>query len=117
MTVEELAPGDCLLYKPSSVWSYAIAIKTWNKVSHCEAYIGDGYSVASRDGLGVARYPLRLDGLVKVLTPNKAFSVGAAMAWFATVNGQGDDWIGLSRFLLWGAGPGGKNKSSSAPNS
>lgn len=104
MTRTELLPGDCLLYAPNSFWSYAIAIKTWNKVSHVETYIGDGFSVASRDGIGVGRYPLRTDTLSYVMRP-RSFDLARALAWFATVDGQRYDWIGLSRFVLWGATP------------
>ena len=54
MTVEELAPGDCLLSEAvQRVELRDRGIKTWNKVSHCEAYIGDGYQ------RGVARRPRR----------------------------------------------------------
>src|SRR5688500_1194148 len=103
MTRDELRQGDCLLYAPNSFWSYAIAVKTWNKVSHCEGYAGKGESVASRDGIGVGRYELRTKGLVYVLRPPAAFDVDRAMRWFATVNGQKYDWLGLSRFILWGS--------------
>lgn len=109
MTVPILSPGDCLLYKPSGFWSYAIAVKTWNKVSHCEAFVGNGLSVASRDGVGVGRYPLRTDGLAYVLRPNQPFELAAALKWFATVNGQKYDWVGLARFLAWGGISTGKN--------
>lgn len=105
MTLDELRAGDCLLYKPNSFWSYAIAIKTWNRVSHCEAYIGAGESVAARDGVGVGRYPLRTAGLVTVVRPPTTFDLDEAMGWFATVNGQKYDWLGLTRFVLWGSTP------------
>lgn len=101
MTRDELSPGDCLMYAPQGIWSVLIAVKTWNWVSHCEAYVGDGYSVASRDGIGIGRYPLRTKGLVKVLTPNGPFELAAAAKWFETVRGQKYDWIGLLRFLVW----------------
>lgn len=101
MTVDQLRPGDCLLYRPNSFWGYAIAAKTWNFVSHCECFVGNGESVASRDGLGVSRYPLRTAGLYYVLRPNQPFDLAAALAWFATVNGQKYDWAGLARFVTW----------------
>ena len=108
-----LLPGDCLLYAPPP-WSWtpwkvggwlvgkAIAIKTWNAVTHCEAYSGQGTSVASRDGIGVGTYPLRLKGLVTILRPTEPFDLTKAHAWFATVDGQGYDWTGLLRFVMWG---------------
>jgi hypothetical protein len=97
MTRDQLRPGDCLLYAPNSFWSYAIAVKTWNKISHCEAFIGHGESVN--------KYALRLKGLSFVLRPPATFNLDEAMAWFADVKGQKYDWIGLSRFILWGATP------------
>lgn len=107
MRIADLQPGDCLLYAPQNFWSYAIAIKTWNKVAHCEAYIGDGYSVASRDGIGVGKYPLRTKGLMRILSPRGPFNFSDAMAWFETVNGQKYDWLGLARFIAWGEIPAG----------
>lgn len=95
-----LRPGDCLLYSPGhSVFSLLISIKTWNAISHCECYIGDNKSVASRDGLGVGEYDLRLNGLKYVLSPPiEKFSIIEALRWFETVKGQKYDWLGLLRF-------------------
>jgi hypothetical protein len=104
VTTRDLQPGDVLLYAPSSFWTYAIAVKTWNKVSHCEIFIGEGQSVASRDGIGVGQFPLRTSGLTHVVRPPRV-DMGVAMAWFDEVNGQGYDWWGLTRFILWGATP------------
>lgn len=98
----DLRPGDCLLYAPSSFWSYVIALKTWNRVSHCEGFLGAGKSVASRDGLGVNVYDTRLVGLAVVLRPTQPFDLGKAQAWFQTVKGQQYDWKGLLRFVTWG---------------
>lgn len=98
----DLRAGDTLLYAPSSFWSYLIAIKTFNKVSHCECYVGQGQSVASRDGQGVNLYPLRENGLTFVLRPNQPFDLDEALAWFTTVKGQQYDWKGLLRFFTWG---------------
>lgn len=93
-----LQPGDCLLYTASSLFGLIIQIKSWHRESHCEAYVGDGWSVASRDGIGVGRYPVRLDGLIQVLRPVQPFNRGDARRWFTTVEGQGYDWRGLLRF-------------------
>ena len=94
-----LRPGDVLLYRGTGVFSWAIRLKTWSNVSHCEGYVGEGRSVASRDGVGVGEYPLRLDGLYAVLRPRRRFCVSYAAQWFATVAGQGYDWIGLLAFF------------------
>lgn len=95
-----LRPGDCLLYSAGqSLFSLAISIKTFSTISHCECYAGEGKSVASRDGLGVQEYDLRLNGLKYVLSPPlERFSMVDAMKWFETVRGQGYDWAGLLRF-------------------
>lgn len=106
---DSLRPGDCLLYRPAGVWSTLIAVKTWHWVSHCEAYIGDFKSVASRDGKGVGHYDLRVQGLNLVCRPKTPVDIDAAWDWFLTVDGQPYDWAGLSRFLLAGRAPFGNN--------
>lgn len=111
MRIRELQPGDHLLYKPNRVWSWGmlIAIKTWQPVCHIEVFIGQpdalsllGYSVASRDGIGINRYPLRENGLHYILRPNRPFDLGRALKWFETVRGQKYDWLGLARFVIPG---------------
>lgn len=106
MDLTQLKPGDCLLYSPkkSSIFGWLISIKTWHKVSHCETYIGEGCSVASRDGIGVNTYPIRLNELVAVYRPKPEykFNLGAALKWFLLeAKGQKYDWLGLLRFT-WG---------------
>jgi uncharacterized protein YycO len=107
-----LMPGDTMLFRPQPVaWTHpttwagafvgqAIAWKTWHNISHVEIYIGAGEVVASRDGIGVNRYPVRSDLVAYVLRPPAgAFDLAAALAWFeAHAKGQGYDWLGLSRF-------------------
>lgn len=105
-----LQPGDVLLYRPGKLrdgwagWFFGllIAIKTWTRVSHCEVYIGDKKSVASRDGRGVAKYPLRLKGLGFVLRPKKQpVDMLHGLKWFYSStgpNGHGYDWWGLLVF-------------------
>lgn len=96
-----LRPGDALLYKPGA-WSlsgWIISLKTWHATAHCEGYLGDGYSVASRDGIGVGCYPFRDDKLSMVLRPNvPPFDLAKAQTWFWSVDGQKYDWMGLLRF-------------------
>lgn len=95
----QLQPGDCLLYSPKGLFGWIIAIKTWHAVGHCEVYIGNGRSIASRDGIGVGEYPLRSTELRYVMRPNVPFDLAAALAVFnATWRGQGYDYLGLLRF-------------------
>lgn len=98
MTEPNLRPGDVLLYTGGSFFSRLIQFKTWSRYSHVEVYDGEGLSVASRDGQGVGRYPLRMDGLRVILRPLGKFDVEAARAWFPTVDGQPYDWFGLLAF-------------------
>ena len=94
-----LEPGDVLLYRGTGVFSRLIQVKTWSKVSHCEGYVGQGQSVASRDGKGVGLYPLRVEGLCAILRPRGLFNLVVAMDWFKTVDKQGYDWFGLLAFF------------------
>jgi hypothetical protein len=97
---DTIRPGDTLLYSVNGVFDWIIRTKTWSRYSHCECYDGGGYSLASRNGLGVARYPTRTDGLKAVyrLRESVPFDLDAARAWFETVDGQGYDWFGLLSF-------------------
>jgi len=99
-----LQPGDCLLYRGRGLASLAIKIKTWSPVTHAEGYVGDGWAVASRDGLGVDTYPLRTADLYAVLRlrDREPFDLTKAMAWHETVRGQAYDWWGLFRFFTIG---------------
>jgi hypothetical protein len=100
LTINDLEPGDCLLYAPKGVYGKLIAFKTWHGVAHCECYMGNGYSVASRDGKGVGTYPVRLTELIYVLRPNEPFDRMKAYDWFIDhANGQKYDWWGLLRFV------------------
>lgn len=94
-----LRPGDVLLYSGGGLFSRLIQMKTWSRYSHCEVYDGDGFSMASRDGIGVGRYFLRIDGLRVILRPLPKFDADAAREWFACVNGQPYDWFGLLSFF------------------
>jgi hypothetical protein len=93
----KLVPGDVLLYYTNSVFGILISIKTWHPVSHVEVFIGNGLSVASRDGKGVNFYPLRTD-IKYVLRPIKQIDLATGMNWFDRVKGQKYDWLGLLRF-------------------
>lgn len=87
----KLRPGDVLLYR--GLW--AIRIKTWSDVGHCEVYIGDGHTITAKSG-GVKVYPFEVPDLAYVYRPIGAFDLAAARAWFdAEANGQGYDYLGL----------------------
>lgn len=98
----DLRPGDCLLYRAKGVFGWIISIKTWSEIGHVEVFVGKGESVASRDGIGVGRFPLRLAQLAYVLRPRsdvgQTFSLPDALTWFELVKGQKYDWFGLLRF-------------------
>lgn len=97
--VDQLQAGDCLLYLPKGPYGFLIAIKTWHEIAHCEGYVGGGESVASRDGIGVGRYPLREAQLRYVMRPIVPFDVAAAQQRFDREwRGQGYDYFGLLRF-------------------
>lgn len=94
-----LKPGDILLYRPVGFFGWVISIKTWHPISHVEIYDGDLKSLASRDGIGVGRYPVRLAQLAYVLRPRVALDLAAGRAWFETVKGQPYGWIDLVNFV------------------
>jgi hypothetical protein len=93
-----LQPGDHLLYSPTGFFGLLIAVKSWHKIAHIEVYVGNGSSIASRDGVGVGLYPFREDDLAYILRPNQPIDLEKGLAWFRTVQGQGYDWLGLLRF-------------------
>jgi hypothetical protein len=99
MNIDILKPGDCLLYRPTDLIGWIIAIKTWSKVCHVEVYAGNGMSWASRNGIGVNLYALRTADLCEVRRPY-SFDVKAAQTWFNTVRGQAYDFLGLCCFYL-----------------
>lgn len=101
-----LQPGDCVFYRPTDIFDWAVVLKTWTRVSHIEVFIGDGYSVASRNGLGVGKYPVRLTDVAAVRRPGPGFDLEAAMKWFyASANGQKYGWRTLLSFVLLNHNP------------
>lgn len=99
-TLPHLQPGDILLYGGTDLVSRAIQFRTWSDVSHIEIFIGDGQSVASRNGIGVGRYPLRTEGLRRVYRVKACFDFEKAMRWFWTVDKTPYGWADLLRFYL-----------------
>ena len=100
--LKSLQPGDVLLYRGTGLFSQAIRVKTWSRFSHVEIYDGDGWSWASRNGIGVNRYPVRINDLDEVLRlrPWVPFDLVAARRWAWSVQGQGYDWVGLLAFIV-----------------
>lgn len=96
---DDLLPGDCLCYRPSSLFGWIIAVKTWNRISHVEGYFGRGWSIGAREK-GVDFYDFRRDHLARVLRPKKEFDMPVAQQWFQKVKGQKYDFLGLLCFTL-----------------
>lgn len=96
---DDLLPGDVLLYKRRGKFGWIISFVSNSSIAHVEVYEGDGKSVASRDGKGVNRYPLRLDGLAYVLRP-ASFDLLSATKWFEAVQGKKYGWIDLANFAM-----------------
>lgn len=94
-----LKPGDTLLYRPAGMFGMLICVKTWHRISHVEVYDGNLQSLASRDGLGVSRYPLRLTELAYVLRPTVPLDLVAGRAWFDTMKGTRYGWLDLANFV------------------
>lgn len=93
----DLKAGDILLYFTEDTADKLIAWdegETGDKlaVGHVEVYAGNGFSWASRNGIGVNLYPFRQDGLVEVRSLVASFDVAAASAYFATVKGAPYGW-------------------------
>ena len=96
-----LLPGDVLLYFDSrSLVDWVIAFKTWNRIAHIEIYTGHGMSVASRNGIGVNRYPLRTEGLVCVRRSGAPLDMASADRWFQFSRDEKYDFKGLLCFYL-----------------
>lgn len=96
-----LQPGDCLGYFSRDIIDYAIAFKTWTRLAHVEVYEGEGMSVASRNGVGVNRYPLRKTDIAVIRRPLGKIDFDAAKNWFETrARHEKYDWKGLLCFTL-----------------
>lgn len=94
-----LQAGDTLLYRPAGVFGWLISVKTWHRISHVEVYDGNYHSLASRDGLGVGRYPIRLSELAYVLRPTAKLDLAAGRRWFDAMKGTKYGWWDLANFV------------------
>lgn len=103
MSPTQLRPGDCLIYRPSSLMGRLIAIKTWSPWSHVEMAVGPGKAIGARSE-GVGYYPTRMDKyLGMVMRPPDTFRITKALWWFDHyANGQAYDVLGLFRFFTFG---------------
>jgi hypothetical protein len=110
--LDQLLPGDVLLYQGKGLMSRLIMIKTWSHFSHCEIFdsydreLGNAVSLASRDGIGVDRFVFRERGLMAILRPAAppALDMERGRKWFRegdggpVPKGQKYDWLGLWSF-------------------
>ena len=99
VNISSLREGDVLLYKATSFFGYAISLKTWSSVSHVEVYDGYEFSIASRDGQGVKRYPLRTDDLTHVLRPTVPFDRDKADLWLNLHDTEPYGFLDLGAFF------------------
>lgn len=96
-----LAPGDVLLYTSGGFYGWVIRLKTWHPVTHAEAYAGYGRSVASRNGIGVNAYPVRVSGLTYICRPKltQRINLREAIAWARSQYGTPYGWTDLLQFV------------------
>lgn len=93
-----LKPGDIFLYRPASAFGKLIALKTWHSISHVELYDGRLKSWASRDGIGVNLYGLRLSQLKYVLRPLVPLDLEKGRAFGRSMLGTPYGWLDLLQF-------------------
>lgn len=102
-----LLPGDILLYSKSDLFGWITRIKTFSPAVHIEMYEGQCMSLASRNGIGVNRYPFREAQLAAVLRPRQQINMAAVTKWFEKpfnkitgegVRGRPYGWLDLLRF-------------------
>jgi hypothetical protein len=100
-------PGDTLLYGKSDFFGVLTSLVTFSPAVHVEKYEGNGMSLASRNGIGVNRYPFRIEQLIAVLRPNQPINMAAVTKWFEQpynpftcegVHGRYYGWWDLLRF-------------------
>jgi hypothetical protein len=109
-----LQPGDILLYQGRSLMSWLIRIKTFSPISHVEMVAFEGFSYASRDGIGVGTFPFREDGLYAILrlaVPLTDFELEALDRAQKAYDGLPYDWLGLFGFFGPSHGIDGQSKA------
>ena len=89
---DDLHIGDILLYNSADLADEIIDVVSGDDVAHVEVYAGNGQSWASRNGIGVALYTFRPDGLKSVRRLVRPLDESAVEAWFKTVNGTAYGW-------------------------
>lgn len=94
----ELKAGDVLLYYDDILIDALIGFRTWSDVAHVEVYLGNGLSAASRNGIGVNVYPLRLLGLKYVRRPVETFNTEKAFTFARQMSGTPYGWLDLTEF-------------------
>jgi len=94
-----LLAGDVLVYRACGLYGRVIQVKTWHNAAHVEAYVGNGKSVASRNGIGTGLYPVRMSELATICRPPQSFDVKAAMAWFTASPHRPYGWLDLLQFI------------------
>jgi hypothetical protein len=93
-----MLPGDICLYKTKGLYGWFIRFHTGHKIGHVEVYVGNGESVASRDRIGVGKYPFREEDLAYILRATVPVNLANGMLWFTTVKGQPYGWADLLQF-------------------
>lgn len=102
--------GDHLIYgvRGFDLFNRITRLKTWSPAVHIELCIGQGESVASRNGIGVNLYPLRTEGLIAILRPKQELDLSAGLSWFNKpynkithegVRGRPYGWLDLLQFI------------------
>jgi hypothetical protein len=106
----DLRVGDiCTYASQGDLVDRLIALKTWDYVVHTETYIGSDFSVASRNFIGINKYPVRWNNLYRVYRPVVPFDLDKAMYRFEREwRGQKYDLLGVClgfEFAEWQANP------------
>lgn len=94
-----ILPGDVLLYTPKGIYGWIIRFHTGHPVGHVETYIGNGRSVASRDGKGTGNYEVRIDGLVTICRPRLPFDLERGLGWLQRTGHRPYGWLDLLQFI------------------
>jgi len=98
---KDLQKGDLLVFSRRELFDSIIKIKTWSQATHTEIYIGNGSTVASRNGIGCNIYTLDLNGIYCVLRPVQPFDLDKALLTFNTkYRGLPYGWKALFSFVL-----------------